>query len=65
MSRAAWVVRPARKSKKDQALLASFDCADHAVDWQVEVESFVRTSLFAWAFDAFREPPGPASAVGI
>lgn len=59
MSRPDWAVRSARKTKADQHLLEAFDCADPAIDWQVEVQSFVRRELHAWAFDrmAARQDP--------
>lgn len=35
----------------DHELLASFKCADPAIDWQAEVEQFIQEQLTAWAFD--------------
>jgi hypothetical protein len=59
MSVPAWVIRPARNTKRDRALLASFRCADPSVDWQVDVESFVRETLFDWAFDPLAKAQDP------
>jgi uncharacterized membrane protein YccC len=54
---APWLVRSARNTKKDRALLKAFSCADRAFRWQAEVEDFIRAALFDWAFE-------PASARG-
>jgi hypothetical protein len=59
MSRSQWVVRSARKTRKDRALLESFACADTTVTWQAEVESFIRTHLFDWAFDPLAAAQDP------
>lgn len=47
MSTPPWRVRVATEA--DRALIARFRCADPAVAWQVEVETYVRTRLLDWA----------------
>lgn len=49
MSEPEWCIRSGRSADRD--LLLSFTCADPAVDWQVEVEQFIRTQLLDWTFD--------------
>ncbi len=59
MTPAPWVVRSARRTKQDAARLAAFSCAKPAIDWQREVEQFIREALFDWAFDAFAKQNDP------
>jgi hypothetical protein len=49
MSEPEWRIRSGQPTDRD--LLASFACADPAIDWQTEVEQFIRTQLIDWAFD--------------
>lgn len=57
MSRPEWTIRSARKT--DQRALEAFECADSTIDWQVEVQSFVRRELCAWAFDPMAAQQDP------
>ena len=66
MSPPPWLVRAARPTKHDRALLRAFVCADAAVPWQVEVEQFIRGSLIDWAFDPHaRTASSPSSTSPI
>jgi hypothetical protein len=49
MSEPEWHIRSGQPSDRD--LLAAFVCADPAVDFEAEVEQFIRTQLIDWAFD--------------
>lgn len=40
-------------------MLESFRCADPDVPWQAEVESFIRSQLFDWAFDPLAQSQDP------
>jgi hypothetical protein len=46
MSEPEWRIRSGRLA--DRALLSSFDCANPAVEFEVEVEQFIRTQLIDW-----------------
>ena len=48
MSEPEWLIRPGQLA--DHGLLSSFDCANPAVGFEVEVEQFIRTQLIYWAF---------------
>src|ERR1700752_2749198 len=48
MSQPEWLIRPGQPA--DGSLLASFDCANQAVDFEVEVEDFIRSQLIDWTF---------------
>lgn len=54
-----WLVRTARKTKRDRGLLHAFSCVDMNVPWQTEVERFIRDSLFDWTFDAHARTQDP------
>ena len=56
---APWLVRSARNTKQDRALLEAFSCADRAFRWQAEVEDFIRDALFDWAFEPLAKPRDP------
>ena len=47
MTAPPWRVRVAKGA--DRNALASFRCADAKVEWELEVERFVQTSLLDWA----------------
>src|SRR5450755_3140461 len=49
MSGPEWRIRSGQPADRD--LLATFACADPAVDWQVEVEQFIGRQLIDWTFD--------------
>ena len=49
MSEPEWHIRSGQPSDRD--LLAVFACADPAVDFEAEVEQFIRAQLIDWAFD--------------
>jgi hypothetical protein len=57
MSQPAWRVRAARK--KDRSLLEGFTCADPAVPWEAEVESFIRYKVIEWAFEPLARDQDP------
>src|SRR5712692_9841403 len=48
MSESEWRIRSGRPADRD--LLASFACADPAVDFEVEVEDYIRAHLIDWTF---------------
>jgi hypothetical protein len=49
MSKPEWLIRSGQPN--DRPLLAAFACADPAVDFEVQVEDFIRTQLIDWSFD--------------
>jgi hypothetical protein len=49
VSEPEWHVRSGRPSDRD--LLAAFECADPAIQFEVDVEEFIRTQLIDWTFD--------------
>lgn len=49
MTEPEWHIRSGQPA--DRSLLSTFACADPLVDWQVEVEQFIRTQLVDWTFD--------------
>jgi hypothetical protein len=57
MTGAGWHIRPG--SPTDRELLASFTCADPAVQWQAEVEHFIQAQLTDWAFDPHADAGDP------
>lgn len=59
MTARGWLVRLARNTKKDRALLTAFSCADAEILWQAEVESYVRASLIDWAFEPLAKKNDP------
>ncbi|HYB17273.1 MAG TPA: hypothetical protein VEF71_17610 [Streptosporangiaceae bacterium] len=49
MSEPEWRIRSGRPADRD--LLASFTCADPSINFEIEVEQFIRTQLVDWTFD--------------
>jgi hypothetical protein len=49
MSKPEWLIRSGQPNDRPQ--LAAFACADPAVDFEVQVEDFIRTQLIDWSFD--------------
>ena len=48
MSEPEWRIRSGQLADHD--LLSSFDCANPAIEFEVEVEHFIRTQLIDWTF---------------
>jgi RimJ/RimL family protein N-acetyltransferase len=55
VSAVEWSVRSIRRTRRDRDRLASFSCADPGIDWQVEVEDFVRNELYEWRYAALAQ----------
>lgn len=50
MTKPPWLLRNARRTQRDRARLAAFQCADDESPFTLEVEHFIRDSVYDWAF---------------
>lgn len=54
-----WRVRVARNAAADRLLLHRFHCATSSQAWDTEVERFIQTELFDWAFEPLARSAEP------